>query len=79
MTIEVYFLAELHPDFTLSTTEAAELLGIGQRTLVRWRTLGYGPKHIKIGPRNCKYSRAVLLKCLDDYYMERRKEKWKLD
>ena len=35
----------------LSCLEAAEVLGMSERTLERWRWLGEGPAHLKIGGR----------------------------
>lgn len=33
----------------LNTTEAAPLVGVSPKTLMNWRVLGMGPKHIRAG------------------------------
>ncbi|MBW6528727.1 helix-turn-helix domain-containing protein [Sphingomonas sp. RHCKR7] len=35
----------------LSTTEAAPLIGVKPKTLMNWRVLGLGPRHIRAGGR----------------------------
>ena len=35
----------------LNTNEAAPLVGVRPKTLMNWRVLGIGPKHIRAGGR----------------------------
>jgi len=35
----------------LSQRQAADLLGLSERTLERWRVTGEGPPHVKLGRR----------------------------
>lgn len=39
----------------LTTQEAAEYLSISATTLVRWRSIGKGPKFSRPGPRLIRY------------------------
>lgn len=39
------------PDGRLSRTHAAKYLGVAPQTLANWRSLGRGPKHMKLGGR----------------------------
>lgn len=43
----------------LTTTEAAQELGIASQTLEKWRTYGKGPTFVKVG-RNVRYRMADL-------------------
>jgi len=49
----------------LTTREAAELCGIGERTLWRWSRTGVAPEALKIGAGKqgaVRYSRTTLLR-----------------
>ncbi len=35
----------------LNTNEAAEVLRLAPRTLVKWRCMGRGPRYLKVGAR----------------------------
>lgn len=42
-------------DLILGTPEAAEMLGVSSKTLENWRSIGTGPKFLKIGTRQVGY------------------------
>lgn len=42
----------------LTPTQAAEVLGVGTKTLERWRSTGDGPRFVKLSPGTVRY-RAV--------------------
>ncbi|HEU0162620.1 MAG TPA: helix-turn-helix domain-containing protein [Rhizomicrobium sp.] len=48
----------LDPKLVLTTTEAADLMGISPRTLEDWRWKGIGPAFFKLGPRLVRYRLA---------------------
>lgn len=48
------------PGDLLDEREVAEIYKIAVRTLRNWRSLGMGPKFVKIGPRCVRYSRNEL-------------------
>ena len=49
----------------LTAAEAAAYLQIPEETLRRWRSLGTGPRHAKVG-RHVRYRRAALDRWLDE-------------
>lgn len=49
----------------VSSTEAADLLGLSPRTLERWRVTGGGPLFIKAGRKTIRYRPADLLAWID--------------
>lgn len=51
-------------DNYLTTDEAAQLLGVNPRTLMRWHNLGFGPPKIKMGLRSVRYAQSSLEKWL---------------
>ncbi|WP_324698528.1 helix-turn-helix domain-containing protein [Novosphingobium sp. RL4] len=42
----------------LTPTQTAEVLGVGIKTLERWRSIGEGPRFVKLSPGTVRY-RAV--------------------
>jgi excisionase family DNA binding protein len=48
----------------LRTTEAAERLGIAARTLEKWRSVGFGPRYLKVGGA-VRYDAAELQRWLE--------------
>jgi excisionase family DNA binding protein len=53
----------------LTATEAAAYLQVPVETLRRWRSIGSGPRHAKVG-RHVRYRRAAL----DRWFEERERE-----
>lgn len=49
--------AQIGAEF-LSASQFCELLGIDERTAMRWRGTGCGPKFVRIGPRRVVYRRS---------------------
>lgn len=49
----------------LTATEAAAYLQVPVETLRRWRSVGIGPRHAKVG-RHVRYRRAALDRWLDE-------------
>ena len=47
-------------DVLYTRREAAEYLKKGESTLERWARLGIGPKPLKIGPRDVRYTLRAL-------------------
>lgn len=47
------------PDTVLSERQLAKRLGVGQRTLQRWRTEGNGPVYLRLGKRIAYLERDV--------------------
>lgn len=64
-------MADCLTEYNLTSSQAAKLLGVELRTLMRWRKKGFGPSAIRFGMRNHKYSRAEILIWLESY------NKWK--
>ncbi len=53
----------------LTTSEAAQMLNVGQRTLARWSSAGWAPKPVKIVPGRrgtVRYRRSELLAWIGD-------------
>lgn len=44
----------------ITTRQAAELLGVHEQTMKRWRQQGIGPGYMRVGPRKIFYSREEL-------------------
>lgn len=44
----------------LNESEAAAALGVGRRTLQRWRHTGDGPAFVRAGPRRVIYSAEAI-------------------
>lgn len=42
-------MPDTEPDAMLTTTEAAQRLGVTMRTLVYWRAKHTGPKYLRVG------------------------------
>ena len=53
----------------LTAAQASEYLQIPQETLRRWRSLGIGPRHAKVG-RHVRYRRAALDRWLEEREQE---------
>jgi len=53
----------------LTAAQASEYLQIPQETLRRWRSLGTGPRHAKVG-RHVRYRRAALDRWLEEREQE---------
>lgn len=45
----------------LTVKEAGDLIGVSERTIMRWHNLGYGPPRIKLG-RKVRIARTSLEK-----------------
>lgn len=45
----------------LTQREAADLLGVKESTLERWRFIGAGPRFVKLNGRLVRYQRSALL------------------
>lgn len=45
---------------SLTTAEAARVLGVAPKTLRNWRSLGSGPAYVELGSRQCVYRPADL-------------------
>ncbi|MEY8655214.1 helix-turn-helix transcriptional regulator [Brachybacterium paraconglomeratum] len=45
----------------LTPPEAAELLGIAPQTLANWRSMGKGPRFVRVGSRSVRYRLSDLL------------------
>lgn len=45
---------------SLTTAEAARVLGVAPKTLRNWRSLGTGPAYVELGSRQCVYRPADL-------------------
>ena len=43
--------ASYSPDALLNSQQAAELMGISEKTLANWRVSGAGPRFVKVGGR----------------------------
>ena len=52
-------------DRTLTSREAAELLGVKVQTLSKWRCYGSGPAFLKYGHRTVRYRESDVLQWLD--------------
>jgi hypothetical protein len=50
----------------LNTAEAAEWLGLSERTLEDWRADEVGPVYVKISPRCIRYAMEDLIKWRDE-------------
>tara|TARA_E500000305_G_scaffold109307_1_gene113936 strand:+ start:2864 stop:3109 length:246 start_codon:yes stop_codon:yes gene_type:complete len=48
-------------DSLLNERDAADLLGLSDRTLQKWRVCGGGPVFIKIGGKSVRYQRRDLI------------------
>jgi predicted DNA-binding transcriptional regulator AlpA len=55
-------------DQILTSSEAAEILGIPLATLRWWRHRGIGPKSFKLGPRKVMYKRSDVIAWLEVQY-----------
>jgi excisionase family DNA binding protein len=64
MTINVQTNRDAAERTTVSTKEAARMLGNSQRTLEDWRVTGGGPRFVKLG-RKVRYRMSDLLDHLD--------------
>jgi excisionase family DNA binding protein len=53
----------------LTATEAAAYLQVPVETLRRWRSVGSGPRHAKVG-RHVRYRRAALDRWLEEQERE---------
>jgi excisionase family DNA binding protein len=49
----------------LNTKEAADALGLSERTLERWRVTGGGPRYVKVG-RAVRYLLADLIEWVEE-------------
>ncbi len=54
-------IAHLGPETLLREHQAAEVLGMSERTLERWRSCGKGPVSKKIGERRVAYTVGSIL------------------
>lgn len=53
-------LAAIQPGDLIDEKEAAAILAVAVTTMRNWRALKQGPRHLKIGARMVRYSRAEL-------------------
>ena len=44
----------------LTTSEAAEAIGVTESTLVNWRRVGQGPRFVRLGYKTVRYSHEDL-------------------
>lgn len=44
-------------NISISTAEAAKMIGVKPHTLAEWRRLKRGPDYIRIGPTNVRYNK----------------------
>jgi predicted DNA-binding transcriptional regulator AlpA len=51
----------------ITTRDAAELMGLKERTLINWRNLGKGPKYSKTSSRCVRYNREDVLGYMADH------------
>lgn len=58
-------MPEKPADDLLRTKEAAERLRLSHRTMERWRTIGAGPRFVKLGAKSVAYRRGDLDRWLD--------------
>ena len=54
-----------HPKAMLTTTQAADVLGLSPRTLEQLRVKGGGPEYFALGKRAIRYRRRALENWLD--------------
>ena len=47
------------------TKKAAEILGLEERTLDKWRLLGKGPKFVRVGTRAIRYRHEDLVNFIE--------------
>jgi excisionase family DNA binding protein len=59
------FRQEGHVSDVLTAEQAAEYLQVPAETLRRWRSLGVGPRHAKVG-RHVRYRQAALDRWLEE-------------
>lgn len=52
-------------DATLTTAQAAEMLGIKPGTLEIWRVYGKSPRYLKIGRRAVRYRKSDILEFME--------------
>ncbi|MHB1302447.1 MAG: helix-turn-helix transcriptional regulator [Acidiphilium sp.] len=51
---------ETETDYLVKERDAARLLGIVPRTMMRWRKLGCGPRYVRMGNKLVAYSASEL-------------------
>lgn len=53
-----------------TSSDVAELCGVSESTLAHWRTMGVGPRFVKIG-RRVHYPKEELLNCFRSHLYSR--------
>ncbi len=55
------------PESLITEKGVAEFLGVGTRTIQKWRCSGAGPKFVKISSRCIRYRRADLIAFVNEH------------
>lgn len=55
----------VQPDRLLTTSQAAERLGLAAQTIRNWRCSGKGPTAVVIGTRTIRYRESALTRFMD--------------
>lgn len=53
------------PQYLLSTAQAAESIAVSVKTLRNWRSLGLGPRYVRLSPNDVRYRPADVAAWVD--------------